>query len=152
MMAIQLIACIGMTVGFFVLLDITPSDFTEGVFRQITSKPRSLRDEINESTQRKKKSILRREITHVDTADSNNWLNIYAEYDLEARQVCDTLSVILYSEGGGDYKMEYHLKPEEKNAVLEKMEQYCMTKYGQTLQEFAAEVEANITAIDAPRM
>lgn len=90
--------------------------------------------------------------THVDTADSNNWLNIYAEYDLEARQVCDTLSVILCSEGGGDYKMEYHLKPEEKNAVLEKMEQYCMTKYGQTLQEFAAEVEANITAIDAPRM
>ena len=52
--------------------------------------------------------------THVDTADSNNWLNIYAEYDLEARQVCDTLSVILYSEGGGDYKMEYHLKPRKR--------------------------------------
>ena len=61
-MAIQLVACIGMTVGFFVLLGITPSDFTEGVFRQLTSKPRSIRDEINESTQRKKKSILRREV------------------------------------------------------------------------------------------
>ena len=53
-MAIQLVACIGMTVGFFVLLGITSSDFTEGVFRQLTSKPRSIRDEINESTQRKK--------------------------------------------------------------------------------------------------
>ena len=62
MMAIQLVACIGMTVGFFVLLGITSSDFTEGVFRQLTSKPRSIRDEINESTQRKKKSILRREV------------------------------------------------------------------------------------------
>ena len=39
-----------------------PSDFTEGVFQQITSKPKSLRDEINESTQRKKKFVLRREI------------------------------------------------------------------------------------------
>ena len=55
MTTIQLMACIGMVVGFFVLLGITPSDFTEGVFRQITSKPKSLRDEINESTQRKKK-------------------------------------------------------------------------------------------------
>ena len=62
MTTIQLMACFGMVVGFFVLLGITPSDFTEGVFRQITSKPKSLRDEINESTQRKKKFVLRREI------------------------------------------------------------------------------------------
>lgn len=62
MTTIQLMACFGMVVGFFVLLGITPSDFTEGVFRQITSKPKSIRDEINESTQRKKKFILRREI------------------------------------------------------------------------------------------
>lgn len=56
MTTIQLMACFGMVVGFFVLLGITPSDFTEGVFRQITSKPKSIRDEINESTQRKKNS------------------------------------------------------------------------------------------------
>ena len=62
MTTIQLMACFGMVVGFFVLLGITPSDFTEGVFRQITSKPKNIRDEINESTQRKKKFILRREI------------------------------------------------------------------------------------------
>ena len=52
MTTIQLMACFGMVVGFFVLLGITPSDFTEGVFRQITSKPKNIRDEINESTQR----------------------------------------------------------------------------------------------------
>ena len=62
MTTIQLMACIGMVVGFFVLLGITPSDFTEGVFRQIAGKPKSLRDEINASTQRKKKFVLRREI------------------------------------------------------------------------------------------
>ena len=59
---IQLIACIGLITGCFVLLRISPMDFTEGVFRRITSKPKSIRAEVNESTRRKKKSFLRREI------------------------------------------------------------------------------------------
>ena len=52
MTTIQLMACIGMVVGFFVLLCITHSDFSEGVFRLITSNPMSLRAEFNESSQR----------------------------------------------------------------------------------------------------
>lgn len=51
---IQLIACVGLITGFFILLRISPMDFTEGVFRRITSKPRSIRAEVNESTRRKK--------------------------------------------------------------------------------------------------
>ena len=51
---IQLIACIGLITGCFVLLHISPMDFTEGVFRRITSKPKSIRSEVNESTRRKK--------------------------------------------------------------------------------------------------
>ena len=42
-------------------------DFTEGVFSRITSKPKSIRAEINESTRRKRKSILRREIEEAQT-------------------------------------------------------------------------------------
>ena len=42
MTTIQLMACIGMVVGFFVLLGITPSDFTEGVFRLFCCLERSL--------------------------------------------------------------------------------------------------------------
>lgn len=60
--AIQLLACIGMITGFFILLHITPVEFTEGVFRKILSKPQNIRDEINMSTRRKKKSLLQREI------------------------------------------------------------------------------------------
>ena len=45
---IQLIACIGLITGCFVLLHISPMDFTEGVFRRITSKPKSIRSEVNE--------------------------------------------------------------------------------------------------------
>ena len=42
-------------------------DFTEGVFRRITSKPKSIRSEVNESTRHKKKSFLRREIEETQT-------------------------------------------------------------------------------------
>ena len=64
---IQLIACAGLITGCFVLLRISPMDFTEGVFSRITSKPKSIRAEINESTRRKRKSILRREIEEAQT-------------------------------------------------------------------------------------
>ena len=64
---IQLIACIGLITGCFVLLHISPMDFTEGVFHRITSKPKSIRSEVNESTRRKKKSFLRREIEETQT-------------------------------------------------------------------------------------
>ena len=47
---IQLIACAGLITGFFILLRVSPMEFTEGVFRRITSKPRSIRAEVNEST------------------------------------------------------------------------------------------------------
>lgn len=62
MTTIQLIACIGMITGFFILLRLSPMEFTESVFTKLTDKPKSIRDEINEATKRKKKSILRREI------------------------------------------------------------------------------------------
>ena len=62
MNTIQLVACIGMITGFFVLLGLSPMSFTEGVFQRLTSKPRSIRAEVNETTRRKKKFFLRREI------------------------------------------------------------------------------------------
>ena len=34
---IQLIACAGLITGFFILLRVSPMDFTEGVFRRITN-------------------------------------------------------------------------------------------------------------------
>ena len=49
---IQLIACVGLITGFFILLRISPMDFTEGVFRRITSKPRSIRAEEKLSVKR----------------------------------------------------------------------------------------------------
>ena len=65
MTTILLVSCVGMIAGFFILLDISPMAFTEGIFGRLTDKPKSLRDEVNESTKRKKPSYLRREIAEV---------------------------------------------------------------------------------------
>ncbi len=65
MSTILLIACIGMITGFFIIFGISPMEFTENIFRKLISKPRSIKDEINETTKRKKVSFLRREIMEV---------------------------------------------------------------------------------------
>lgn len=65
MSTILLIACIGMITGFFILFEISPMEFTENIFNRMMSKPRSIKDEINETTKRKKVFFLRREIMEV---------------------------------------------------------------------------------------
>jgi len=65
MISIQLMTCIGMIAGFFMLFGISPMAFTGSVFESLIDKPKSLKDEINETTQRKKPSYLRREIMEV---------------------------------------------------------------------------------------
>lgn len=65
MTTIQLIACIGLITGFFLLFGISPMAFTDAVFRSLTDKPRSLKASVNETTHRKKQPYLRREIAEV---------------------------------------------------------------------------------------
>ena len=65
MSTILLIACIGMITGFFILIGISPMEFTDTIFTRLMSKPRSIKDEVNEMTKRKKISFFRREITEV---------------------------------------------------------------------------------------
>ena len=63
MTAILIVACVGLTTGFFMLFGISPMEFTEGIFSRILAKPNSIKSQINEATRRKKPNLLRREIT-----------------------------------------------------------------------------------------
>ena len=63
MTAILIVACVGLTAGFFMLFGISPKEFTEGIFTRILAKPNSIKSQINEATRRKKPNLLRREIT-----------------------------------------------------------------------------------------
>ena len=65
MTAILLIACVGMIAGAFLILKISPLEFTDGLFGFLTRKNKSIRSEINEAARRRKMSFFRREITEV---------------------------------------------------------------------------------------
>ncbi len=62
MTMIQLIACIGMIAGFFMVLNLSPRELSDSIFSQLTAAPGSIRADINESTRRKKVGFFRREI------------------------------------------------------------------------------------------
>jgi Flp pilus assembly protein TadB len=65
MNVVLVIACIGLITGSFILFSISPMEFTNSIFKNLLGKPRSIKDEINEATKRKKISFLRREVTEV---------------------------------------------------------------------------------------
>ena len=65
MTAVILFACIGMIAGAFLILNLSPLEFTNGLFGFLTRKDTSLRSEIKESTNRRKVRFLRREIMEV---------------------------------------------------------------------------------------
>ena len=63
MTMIQLIACIGMIAGLFMVLHVSPRELSDSLFSCLTAAPGSIRADINETTKRKKAGYLRREIT-----------------------------------------------------------------------------------------
>ena len=63
MTMIQLIACIGMIAGLFMVLHVSPRELSDSLFFRMTAAPGSIRADINETTRRKKAGFLRREIT-----------------------------------------------------------------------------------------
>ncbi len=65
MVQIQLIACIGMIVGLFIVFQISPMAFTGDVFEHFTNQPKTIRDDVDQVTHRKKQSFFRREIAQV---------------------------------------------------------------------------------------
>ena len=71
--------------------------------------------------------------------DSDDWLNVYANYSLETGQVCDTLDVHLVHGDGGEQNYRYPLTEAEKALLLTKMENYCQHCWGQSLEEVRGE-------------
>lgn len=63
MTAIQLLACAGLIVGAFMILGLKPVEFTDGLFAFLLRPKRSIREDIQTSTGRKKDGPLRMEIS-----------------------------------------------------------------------------------------
>lgn len=99
MVAIQLIACIGMVAGAFILLGISPIAFTDGLFGFLTKRSRSIKDDINEATKRKRPFFLRKEIMEVQrilelTGRSNRFSMICAS-SLLLFAIGDSIAILL---------------------------------------------------------
>ena len=94
MTALLLTACVGMITGAFLIFRISPMDFTLGVFRRLTAGPKSIRDEINETTHRKKHGLFRREISEAQTV-------LQATGKEERFPVLCAASLLLFAVGAG---------------------------------------------------
>lgn len=90
--------------------------------------------------------------TNVCTEDNDDYVNVYANFDLETGKVCEDLEVILVQDDA-DIECRYKLTPEEQEIFRHKMDNYCRQHLGQSLedcqQEYLAEMQ---TESSAPQM
>ncbi|WP_294852412.1 type II secretion system F family protein [uncultured Oscillibacter sp.] len=94
MTTILLIACVGMITGAFFVFRISPMDFTQSVFKRLTDGPKSIRDNINETTRRKNPGLLRRTLLETQAV-----LKVTGK-EQQFPSVC-ALSLLLFAIGTG---------------------------------------------------
>lgn len=80
--------------------------------------------------------------THVCTGENDDCLNVYADYDMAAGQVCGELEVDLHRADGREESVPYTLNAVEKAMLLGKMEAYCLEQTGMTLKDYSAQLMA----------
>ena len=78
--------------------------------------------------------------TFVCTDENDDWLNIYANYDIEKNRPCDTLELTLCKGDGSEESWSYPLNAAEQDVLLRKMEEYCQQQTGMSLREYAQQL------------
>ncbi len=73
--------------------------------------------------------------TDVMTAENDDFLNVYADYDLEENCVCDTLTVLLNCANGEQFAYKYQMNAEEQAVMTQKMDAYSMERFGESLSD-----------------
>ena len=75
--------------------------------------------------------------TNVLTDENDDWLNIYANYDVRNDELCDSLELTLCKADGSNENWSYPLNAAEKEALRCKMEEYCQQQTGMSLHNYA---------------
>ena len=88
--------------------------------------------------------------TFVCTDQNDDWLNIYANYDVEQDRLCDTLELNLCKGDGSEESWSYPLNAAEQEVLLCKMEAFCQQQTGMSLHEYAQQLRDSET--QAPEM
>ena len=78
--------------------------------------------------------------TFVCTDKNDDWLNIYANYDIAEDRPCDTLELTLCKGDGSEENWSYPLNAAEQDVLLRKMEEFCQQQTGMSLREYAQQL------------
>ena len=78
--------------------------------------------------------------TFVLTDKNDDWLNIYANYDIAEDRPCDTLELTLCKGDGSEESWSYPLNAAEKDVLLRKMDAFCMEQTGMSLREYTQQL------------
>ena len=78
--------------------------------------------------------------TFVCTDQNDDWLNIYANYDVEQDRLCDTLELNLCKGDGSEESWSYPLNTAEQEVLLRKTEAFCQQQTGMSLHEYAQQL------------
>ena len=88
--------------------------------------------------------------TFVCTDQNDDWLNIYANYDVEQDRLCNTLDLNLCKGDGSEEDWSYPLNAADQEVLLCKMEAFCQQQTGMSLHEYARQLRDSET--QAPEM
>ena len=88
--------------------------------------------------------------TFVCTDQNDDWLNIYANYDVEQDRLCNTLDLNLCKGDGSQEDWSYPLNAAEQEVLLCKMEAFCQQQTGMSLHEYVRQLRDSET--QAPEM
>lgn len=80
--------------------------------------------------------------TSICTEENDDWMNVYANYNMVSGQICDELEANLVYADGREESLTYTLNAAEKDVLLRKMEEYCQERTGMSLQEYSAQIMA----------
>ena len=64
--------------------------------------------------------------TSVTSMENDDYVNVYAEYDLRTGEVCSALQVTLCHGDGSNGDYIYPLTEDERGWLLQKMDAYCL--------------------------
>ena len=78
--------------------------------------------------------------TFVCTDQNDDWLNIYANYDIEKDCLCDELELNLCKGDGTEESWNYTLNAAEQEVLTRKMEEFCQQQTGMSLHEYAQQL------------
>ena len=75
--------------------------------------------------------------TFVCTDKNDDWLNIYANYDIAEDRPCDTLELTLCKGDGSEETWSYRLNAAEREVLAQKMDAFCQEQTGMSLRDYA---------------